>query len=59
VSRRFVSPKAAQSRLVTVWKTGTASTDAIASRVAVFGLTLAFWEGNVKSALFAVNVACP
>ncbi len=51
---RFVSPKAAQSRLVTVWKAGTASTGAIASRVAAFGLTLAFWEGNVMSPLFAV-----
>jgi hypothetical protein len=54
VGSRFVSPKATQSRLVMVWKSGTASADAIASRVAAFGLTLAFWEGNVKSALFAV-----
>jgi hypothetical protein len=51
---RFVSPKFTQSRLATVWKAGTASTGAIASRVAAFGLALAFWEGNVKSPLFAV-----
>ncbi len=50
---RFVSPKATQSRLAAVWKAGTASTGVIASRVAAFGLTLAFWEGNVKSPLFA------
>jgi hypothetical protein len=50
---RFVNPKATQSRLVTVWKAGTANTGAITSRVAAFGLTLAFWEGSVKSPLFA------
>ncbi len=51
---RFLSPKATQSRLLTVWKNGTANAGAIASRVAAFGLTLAFWEGNVKSPLFTV-----
>jgi len=51
---RFVSPTATQSRLVTVWKAGTAGTGATASRVAAFGLTLAFWEGSLKSPLFAV-----
>lgn len=50
---RFVSPKAKESRLVTVWKAGTANTELIAPRVAAFGLTLAFWEGNVTSPLFA------
>jgi hypothetical protein len=50
---RFVSPKFAQSRLATVWKAGTASIEQIGSRVAAFGLTLAFWEGTVKSPLFA------
>jgi hypothetical protein len=52
---RFVSPKASQSRLATVWKAGTASTGVIASRVAAFGLTLAFWEGDLKSPLFAAS----
>lgn len=51
---RFVSPKATQSRLATVWKSGTANAEAIEPRVAAFGLTLAFWGGTVKSPLFAV-----
>lgn len=51
---RFVSPKATQSRLMTVWKAGTASGGPIAPRVAAFGLALAFWEDNVESPLFAV-----
>lgn len=51
---RFVSPKGTQSRLVTVWKSGTASSGSVAPRVAAFGLTLAFWEADVKSPLFAV-----
>lgn len=51
---RLVSPKATQSRLATVWKIGTSSTGAIAPRVAAFGLTLAFWEADVKSPLLAV-----
>ncbi|NVJ25855.1 hypothetical protein HUW62_32005 [Myxococcus sp. AM011] len=50
---RFVSPKAAQSRLATVWKSGTASPGSVAPRVAAFGLTLAFWEADVKSPLLA------
>ncbi|WP_437943759.1 hypothetical protein WMF27_02495 [Sorangium sp. So ce281] len=50
---RFVSPKYTQSRLATVWNAGTASAGVFPSRVAAFGLTLAFWEGNLKSPLFA------
>lgn len=50
---RFVSPKATQSRLATVWKSGTASSGSIVPRVAAFGLTLAFWEADVKSPLLA------
>lgn len=50
---RFVSPKATQSRLATVWKSGTASSGSVAPRVAAFGLTLAFWEADVKSPLLA------
>ncbi|NRD52513.1 hypothetical protein HRD49_12175 [Corallococcus exiguus] len=51
---RFVSPKAKQSRLAAVWKSGTASVDSIVPRVAAFGLTLAIWEADVKSPLLAV-----
>lgn len=51
---RFVSPKSAQSRLATVWKRGTVNASAIVPRVAAFGLTLAFWEGDVNSPLLAV-----
>lgn len=54
LASRFVSPKASQSRLATVWKSGTASSGSVAPRVAAFGLTLAFWEADVKSPLFAV-----
>jgi len=51
---RFVSPKAAQSRLATVWKRGTAGAASIGPRVAAFGLTLAFWEGDVTSPLLGL-----
>lgn len=51
---RFVSPKATQSRLVAVWKRATARSGSMAPRVAAFGLTLAFWEADVKSPLLAV-----
>ena len=51
---RFVSPKATQSRLAKVWKSGTASSGSVAPRVAAFGLTLAFWEADVKSPLLSV-----
>lgn len=50
---RFVSPKATQSRLATVWKAVTANSGAVAPRVAAFGLTLALWEADVKSPLLA------
>lgn len=50
---RLVSPKATQSRLVAVWKVGTSSAGAIEPRVAAFGLSLAFWEGDVNSPLLA------
>ncbi len=50
---RFLSPKYTQSRLVTVWKAGTAAAMELPSRVAAFGLTLAFWEGKLESPLFA------
>jgi len=52
---RVVSPKATQSRLATVWKSGTAGSASVAPRVAAFGLTLAFWEADVKSPLLAVS----
>lgn len=51
---RFVSPRATQSRLATVWKKGTGSPGSIVPRVAAFGLTLAFWEADLSSPLFAV-----
>jgi hypothetical protein len=51
---RFVSPNATQSRLVAVWKSGTAGLGSVAPRVAAFGLTLAFWEADVNSQLLAV-----
>jgi hypothetical protein len=50
---RFLSPKATQARLVKVWKTGIAGSGALVSRVAAFGLTLAFWEGAAESPLLA------
>ncbi|MDC0679392.1 GAP1-N1 domain-containing protein [Sorangium atrum] len=50
---RFVSPKATQARLVTVWKSGAAGAASMGPRVAAFGLTLAFWEGDVSSPLLA------
>lgn len=50
----FMSPKFTQPRLAAVWKIGISSAGEISSRVAAFGLTLAFWENNVKSPLFAV-----
>ena len=51
---RFVSPKSTQQRLTTVWKSGIANAQVIEPRVAAFGLTLAFWERNLESPLFAV-----
>jgi hypothetical protein len=51
---RFVSPKATQSRLAAVWKSGTANAGTLAPRVAAFGLTLALGEADVKSPLIAV-----
>ncbi len=50
---RFLSPKFTQARLVKVWKTGTAGAGRLVSRVAAFGLTLAFWEGATESPLLA------
>lgn len=52
---RFISPKYAQGRLAKVWKTGAVSSSAFPSRVAAFGLTLALWEGNLSSPLFAAS----
>lgn len=52
---RFVSPKYTQGRLATVWKAGAVGASAFPSRVAAFGLTLAFWEGNLASPLFAAS----
>jgi len=51
---RLLSPKAMQSRLATVWKGGTAGSGSVTPRVAAFGLSLAFWESDVKSPLLAV-----
>jgi hypothetical protein len=45
---------ATQSRIAPIWKNATANAEAIEPRVAAFGLTLAFWEGDVKSSLFSV-----
>lgn len=50
---RFLSPMATQARLVKVWKAGTVGAAPLVSRVAAFGLTLAFWEGVAKSPLLA------
>jgi len=50
---RFLSPKATQTRLLKVWKAGTAGPDPLVPRVAAFGLTLAFWEGAARSPLLA------
>jgi hypothetical protein len=50
---RLLSPKGTQSRLAAVWKSGTAGAGSIVPRVAAFGLTLAFWEGNANSPLLA------
>lgn len=50
---RFLSPKATQARLLKVWRAGTAGRTLLVSRVAAFGLTLAFWEGVAKSPLLA------
>lgn len=50
---RFVSPNATPSRLATVWKSGTGGDGHLGPRVAAFGLTLAFWEADVKSPLLA------
>lgn len=51
---RFLTPKLTQARLATVWKSGTAGAGSLIPRVAAFGLTLAFWEGDVSSPLLAV-----
>ncbi|PKM46863.1 MAG: hypothetical protein CVV05_00155 [Gammaproteobacteria bacterium HGW-Gammaproteobacteria-1] len=51
---RVLTPKVTRSRLVTVWKAGTVDAGPIASRIAAFGLSLAFWEHSVNSPLFAV-----
>jgi hypothetical protein len=51
---RFLSPNATQSRLTAVWSKGTAGSSSLVPRVAAFGLTLALWEADVKSALLAV-----
>ncbi|MFO0578931.1 MAG: hypothetical protein U1A78_33425 [Polyangia bacterium] len=51
---RFLTPKATQARLATVWKSGTAGAGSLTPRVAAFGLSLAFWEGDVNSPLFGV-----
>jgi len=51
---RFLSPRYTQARLAAVWKAGLASADSVVSRVASFGLTLAFAEGDVESPLFAL-----
>lgn len=52
---RFVSPKYTHGRLAKVWKTGTVGASTFPSRVAAFGLTLAFWEGSLASPLFAAS----
>ncbi len=51
---RFLAPKVMQARLAMVWKSGTTGAGSLIPRVAAFGLTLAFWEGDVNSPLFAV-----
>ena len=51
---QFLTPKAAQTRLAAVWKNGTAGAGSLIPRIAAFGLTLAFWEGDVNSPLLAV-----
>jgi len=53
VGSRFLSPKATQARLATVWKAGIAGAGTVVTRVAAFGLTLALWEADVKSPLLA------
>ncbi len=50
---RFLSPRYTQARLATIWKAGVADAASIAPRIASFGLTLAFAEGDVKSPLLA------
>jgi hypothetical protein len=50
---KLLSPSAMQARLTKVWKTGTANQNLLVTRVAAFGLTLAFWEGMAESSLLA------
>jgi hypothetical protein len=50
---RFLSPNFTQARLGKVWKTGTGRPGPLVPRVAAFGLTLAFWEGDASSPLLA------
>lgn len=54
LASRVVSPKATQTRLARVWQSGLASSGVVAPRVAAFGLTLAFWEAEVRSPLLAM-----
>jgi hypothetical protein len=49
----LLSPKATQARLAAVWKSGIVGAGSLIPRIAAFGLTLAFWEGNVNSPLLA------
>ena len=49
----FLCPDFTPSRLVAVWKRGTANVVSIAPRVAAFGLALAFREGDVRSPIMA------
>lgn len=51
---RLLTPTARQARLAAVWKGGTAGASPLIARVAAFGLTLAFWEGDVSSPLLAM-----
>ena len=51
---RFLSPKAAQARLVKVWTSGTAGVSSLPPRVAAFGLALALSEGVSTSSLLAL-----
>lgn len=53
IGSRFLSPKATRARLAKVWKSGTVASGPLASRVASFGLALAFWEGAAESTLLA------
>ena len=54
LTSRFVSPKATQSRLATVWKRVQPVLPDPCLALRRFGLTLAFWEADVTSPLLAV-----